>query len=286
MNSGRLGGSFAALTLASLMSIATPASSQGVQVDVIEIQTAGGAMVLELDAPMDLDAAEDEVVELVGLADMELAEETLNVVPLVEQPGFVEEPLTDGVAESTTVSSDPIMGDASMASTTSTEPSGWVEGSIDDSAPGDDGAPPAGTTDPPSPDYIPVEGDGGSAKSIFCNIGYTFGDSNGSFSLQRRCGSNKAPWGFKLAPSLQSICINGTVNEPGMRWVRNGQAQSMMAPHTGVYCNYQFHGTFTVSKGDFVSYNDSVKFRHNLGSGGNATVNFGGYVRFRGEKTV
>ncbi len=78
--------------------------------------------------------------------------------------------------------------------------------------------------------------------------------------------------------------VNGTLSERGMKWIRNGEVMSMMSPHPNVHCAYHFHGTFRVSKGAKVQYNDNVKFRHNLGSGGDATVYFSGSVWFRGPK--
>lgn len=133
---------------------------------------------------------------------------------------------------------------------------------------------------------VVVVGDGdGSPAPIYCDEGNAWSDADGTFSLQRACGSDKAPWTFYLSAGLQSICVDGTYIERGMKWVLNGVTKPMQAAHlAGTVCYYKFHGTFTVSKGDLMSYNDVVSFHHNVGSGGTATLTIYGNVQFKGNR--
>ena len=103
-------------------------------------------------------------------------------------------------------------------------------------------------------------------------------DANGRFSIQYYCGSTRTlPWGFQLAPDLQAIAVS-SVSERGMSWWRNGYFGGQNAPHT-VPASYQFHGTLTpVYAGNDVDYSDHLTFRHNLGSGGTASLAVAGSV--------
>lgn len=118
-------------------------------------------------------------------------------------------------------------------------------------------------------------------QSIYCGFSYGWSDSQGTFTLQRQCGVNKAPWGYKISPALQSIAAS-SVNEAGMQWWRNGTYMPQMAPHVAP-ASYVFHGTFTVKMGDYLDYQDVFTFRHNMGSGGTVRIVIYGQVRFRGS---
>lgn len=240
------------LVLMAPLLVAAPAVAQEAQVDAIEVQTPSGSLVLEFDSPMTMSSAQVEVLELVGPADLTLQDRQLTVVPL-QQPLVTQEELVE-VGGTIAPSEETVATDT------------------------------AGETSETATLY-PVEGEGGSYKSIFCNIGYSFGDGNGTYSVQRRCGSDKAPWGYKMSPALRRICVHWTVYESGMRWVRNGVRMSQMSPHGPVPCDYHFHGTYTVNRGAKVTYDDSISFRHNMGPGGNATINLSGSLWFRGPKT-
>lgn len=122
---------------------------------------------------------------------------------------------------------------------------------------------------------------------VYCDEFYSFRDENAQFTIQRGCGLNRAPWSIRLAEDVQAICVTGTVNEAGLKWTLNGVSKPQQAPHAGVTCGYIFHGRFSgVSRGDGVTYTDTIKFRHNLGPGGTATVTVYGKLRFRGRTTT
>lgn len=119
---------------------------------------------------------------------------------------------------------------------------------------------------------------------IFCDSYDAFYDSNGRYTIQRRCGSPSAPWSYRFSDQLQAICVPYTVDERGMKWWKNDAAMPMNAPHSNVACNYLFHGTYNpVARGDRVLYGDVFQFRHNLGDGGDATVRIAGKLKFRGS---
>lgn len=110
---------------------------------------------------------------------------------------------------------------------------------------------------------------------IVCNRLYSFADSNGTYTLQRACGGTTAPWGWKMSAANQAT-VNGTLNEAGMNWTKNGVRQGNHAAHPAVYPGYQFHGNYNpVKAGDSVTYSDLVTYRHNIGPGGNAEL----YIR-------
>jgi hypothetical protein len=102
---------------------------------------------------------------------------------------------------------------------------------------------------------------------IHCNKFYRFTDGNGAFTIQRNCASTKAPWGYRIGPTLCAVVVS-PVREHGMVWTRNGALMPRQAPHT-VGCTYTFHGTFNPAKiYDKATYVDLFDF----------TVNVGGHV--------
>jgi len=119
---------------------------------------------------------------------------------------------------------------------------------------------------------------GPSGAQLQCDRAYLWSDTNGTFSLQRKCGTSKAPWGWRLSAALRPAVV-GNLNESGLTWTRNGTAMPSMAGHV-VPPDYQFHGTFNPAKaGNSISYSDYVRFRHNIGGGGNATIHlFGSFT--------
>lgn len=120
--------------------------------------------------------------------------------------------------------------------------------------------------------------------AIHCNSSYSFSDADGRFSVQRRCGSTLVPWGYKFSATLQSICVDYTVDETGLRWWRNGARQTNQSPHNNRGCGYQFHGTLNpVPIGSLVRYADDYSFRHSVGGGGNAALNINGKLEFLGS---
>jgi len=136
----------------------------------------------------------------------------------------------------------------------------------------------------------PGEGDVGAPDTllagyypIYCNSSHRFTDSNGTYSVQRACGSKLAPWGFRFSTAIQAICVSYTVDEHGMKWWKNGVYWSTNSRHNNMGCGYQFHGTYNpVPKGSKVDYEDIFTFRHNINGGGNATITISGKLDFRG----
>lgn len=119
--------------------------------------------------------------------------------------------------------------------------------------------------------------------AIYCNSSYAFVDADGRFSVQRQCGSRLVPWGYRFSSALQSICVNYTVDESGMRWWKDLYRQPNNAPHPNYGCGYQFHGTLNpVPVGSLVKYEDDFTFRHNVGGGGNASLHITGKLEFLG----
>lgn len=128
--------------------------------------------------------------------------------------------------------------------------------------------------------------DANSAKAfypIFCDGSNSFIDSNGTFSIQRACGSRLVPWGWRMSAAVRSICVNYTVDESGLRWTKNGVQMQANSDHDNLGCGYQFHGTLNpVLKGSRVGYDDVFTFRHNVQGGGNATITIRGQLEFLG----
>lgn len=224
------------LSVAASVAVVGPAGAQEAQVNEIEIHISNGSVLLELDEPMDAEAAEREVAALFGPLNATIVGSELEVTPRHDEALVEIEKMPSSYA-----STDELDGLA--------------------------------TAEALAADYF----------QVFCDESYSFSDSNGTFSVQRRCGIAAAPWSWRMSYALQKICVNGTVKESGLKWTKNGVTQPKMSPHAGVICGYYFHGTFRVHKGDRVTYNDTVTFRHNLGSGGNATVRFDGRLKFRGR---
>jgi hypothetical protein len=115
---------------------------------------------------------------------------------------------------------------------------------------------------------------------IYCDTYNAFVDGDGTYSVQRACGVNKAPWGWQMSPQIQDICVDPAV-EDGMQWTVNGVTKPRQAPHAAT-CGYQFHGTYTVSRGDKLTYADRIEFEHNVGGGGYAYIDISGRLQFRG----
>ena len=68
-----------------------------------------------------------------------------------------------------------------------------------------------------------------------------------------------------------------------MNWYLDSTRQPLGAPHVEG-CGYQFHGTYSgLAKGDFVDYDDSFTFTHDLAGGGTAVVSIEGYLHFVGS---
>lgn len=106
----------------------------------------------------------------------------------------------------------------------------------------------------------------GTGARIHCNHPYYFPDSNGTFTIQRKCNGLTAPWGYKFNSHVVSICT-GVVHEQGMGWWLNGDQRPRQAQHNAP-CNYQWHGTFNpVVKGWEVRYYDAWTFQHNVDGG-------------------
>ncbi len=124
---------------------------------------------------------------------------------------------------------------------------------------------------------------GGSGyHDIYCNSSYAFSDADGTFSVQRACGVQKAPWGFYTSAFIQSICVS-MLSEAGMSWLKNGVVQPRNTSHF-VPETYLIHGTFNpVARGDLVDYSDDIYFYHNVGGGGEAHLRIFGRLKFRGN---
>lgn len=132
-------------------------------------------------------------------------------------------------------------------------------------------------------DRAVTAGEGPAGERLLCNNTYRWSDSNGTFTLQHSCTGTTAPWGFKIAGSLQPF-VAGPITETGMTWVRNGVTQPRMAPHVVSDPNYQFHGTFSGSpNGTKIGYDDHFRFRHSIGPGGNADIRIWGTFTLTGD---
>ncbi len=110
------------------------------------------------------------------------------------------------------------------------------------------------------------------AQPVDCWTGGSFIDSNGSFSYQRRCNAvHTVLWGFQLSASNQATVV-GLVNEVGLRWWCDYQYIGQNAPHTEPPY-YLFHGVMNpVYTGTYVDFQDYLTWRHNIGSGGTASL--------------
>ena len=127
------------------------------------------------------------------------------------------------------------------------------------------------------------QGTGPAAANLQCNRFYSYSDFDGSYTIQRACASQYAPWGLKLSAYWQSHVV-GLVNERGLDWKLNGANRPRQAPHPGTSANYTFHGTYSGIRDRYnVSYQDLISFRHNLGPGGEAAITFYGDHTFLGE---
>ncbi len=70
----------------------------------------------------------------------------------------------------------------------------------------------------------------------------------------------------------------GNITETGLSWWRKGAAMPQNAPHV-VPPSYTLHGSMTpVPYNSRVEYQDYITFRHNVGSGGTASVTWAGRV--------
>jgi len=117
--------------------------------------------------------------------------------------------------------------------------------------------------------------------NIHCDVDKLFSDSDGSFGVQRKCGSGKAPWRYTFSPGLASICRD-PVTERGLDWWVNAHRKPRQAPHI-VPCVYVFHGTFTVGKGDYLWYTDRYLFQVQVDQEtGDAELDIHGGLRFIG----
>jgi hypothetical protein len=124
---------------------------------------------------------------------------------------------------------------------------------------------------------------GPAGESLLCDRFYAFGDQAGEFTLQHRCGSTTAPWGYQIAPQLRAIAIT-PVTEQGVDWTRNGVKQSRLSPHVEA-ADYIFHGTFPGSPdGTTITYSDHYSFRHGAGGGGNVDISIKGAFTLTGNR--
>ena len=128
---------------------------------------------------------------------------------------------------------------------------------------------------------------GAANSAIYCNHHYKFNDSQGRFDVQRRCGGTTAPWGYRLSGSVRAIAA-GPVSETGMDYTLDGVQQLRQAPHPDEPAGYRFHGTFRGNRGGKVlkggsvlKFDDTFRFRHNVGPGGNAVLNIFGRLAFK-----
>lgn len=121
---------------------------------------------------------------------------------------------------------------------------------------------------------------GPTGQDLYCLASYAWSDSNGSFSLQHKCGGSTAPWGYKFSLSLRNI-VTGYVFEHGMWYSVNGTGMGRGATHY-VPDSYQFHGTFSRTN-DYtrVRYDDYFTFRVNVGGRpGDGALSIAGSFRF------
>jgi hypothetical protein len=130
---------------------------------------------------------------------------------------------------------------------------------------------------------------GPKGQDIYCNQLYSFGDSDGTFTLQHKCGGKTSPWGYIFT---RGLCVSlgvSDVIEEGMRWYRNGTRQGNQAPHPApgepLYgCGYQYHGNFNPDyDDDSISYSDEFLFAIEVdGEVGHADLTIDGSFRSLG----
>lgn len=117
------------------------------------------------------------------------------------------------------------------------------------------------------------------ATYISCGDTLRLTDSNGTMTFGYYCPSGSrtrtVPWGYTLSATVQETVV-GAVTEDGMWWWRSGDRQPKQAGHV-VPPDYLFHGTFKpVYNGSVIQYQDYMTWRHNIGSGGTATLTIAG----------
>ena len=125
----------------------------------------------------------------------------------------------------------------------------------------------------------PSDGSGGYFKWP-CNKVLTVNDGNATFTYQHKYGTGRtSPWSIKLSPYIREIAGGNLVTEVGMSWRVSGKgAMPRQAGHREP-ASYLFHGTFNpVVTGTKFGYWDHFSFRHNLGSGGTATLDVEGAI--------
>lgn len=109
-------------------------------------------------------------------------------------------------------------------------------------------------------------GKGPQGARLACSRPYRFTDGTGAYTIQHRCGSATAPWGYNIGPALCGVIIS-LVSEDGMSWARNGRAMPRQAPHHQA-CTYQWHGTYNPARdNDHISYVDLFRFQIRGGRG-------------------
>ncbi|MDQ4118565.1 MAG: hypothetical protein M3235_16610 [Actinomycetota bacterium] len=119
-----------------------------------------------------------------------------------------------------------------------------------------------------------------SMDRLLCNQSLDRTDDNGYLTLQYQCFANYSVtnWGFRIAPDKQATVVGGVL-EHGWTWFSNGERQSLGARHR-VGSDYLFHGTMKPMRdGDFLDYQDYFTWRHNIGSGGTASLTIAGSLR-------
>lgn len=118
---------------------------------------------------------------------------------------------------------------------------------------------------------------------VYCDRFYSFSDPVGTYTVQRQCGVQSAPWSFQFSPGAQKIPA-GSVSEQGMDWWVNGTKMPRQAPHSFYPSNYVFHGTYSgVRKKDRLRYYDLFNWTDKTGNPGGAVIK--GNYQFAGRST-
>lgn len=119
------------------------------------------------------------------------------------------------------------------------------------------------------------------AKNMWCGSRTSHIDSNGTLTLDRRCGTYRdILWSYRISTAVKAIIVSN-VSETGLWYWIDGVRQPRNAPHN-VPDWYTFHGRmYGVNTGEYVQYQDYMTFRHNVGPGGTGSITFAGHVNAR-----
>ena len=93
-----------------------------------------------------------------------------------------------------------------------------------------------------------------------------FTDPNMWVNVQNStCVGKGVQWVARPTAAVRKL-ISSNISEAGMSWWRNGKPMPRNAPHSNVWKDYKFHGSFRpVTTGDTVRMQDTLKFTVRVG---------------------